>query len=141
MKSFVLLLSLSIIAGQSLGQQPITSVDSVTRLMQRHFEICNEPDTLRRHFMMKEVYDEHIYSVDPVTAVNGHAGMIAAIEGLHKAMPGYLLTITGPVDTHHNVARFPYSLGKPGEKAAVTGWDIIVFKQGRITHIYTFVTK
>lgn len=122
------------------GQQGIPA-DSITRLMYRHFEVCNELDSVKRNAALKEVYAPNIYSVDPNFAAIGYQGMINAINMLHKDLPGARLTITGPVETHHNVARFPYSLGRLGENPIAVGWDIVVFDQGRITHIYTFVNK
>lgn len=141
MKKYLLPSVLVIWMQAATAQNNSIASDSITQLMQRHFTICNESDTARRSLLIKQTYAKDIYSVDPGGAALGHAGMIKAIEGLHNVCLGCLLSITGPVDSHHNIARFPYSLGIPGQVPVANGWDIVVFRDGLITHIYTFVDK
>ena len=56
--------------------------------------------------------------------------------------PGLVFTLAGPVDAHHDLARFTWHLGPQGEEALVVGFDVMVLgDDGRIRHVHGFLDK
>jgi hypothetical protein len=60
---------------------------------------------------------------------------IAAVQG---QFPGLAFTLAGPVDAHHDTARFTWSLG---DELAI-GFDVLVLDaDGQIANVYGFLDK
>ena len=60
---------------------------------------------------------------------------IAAVQG---QFPGLAFTLAGPVDAHHDIARFTWNLGDE----LVIGFDVLVLDaDGRIATVYGFLDK
>ena len=60
---------------------------------------------------------------------------IAAVQG---QFPGLVFTLAGPVDAHHDIARFSWHLGDE----LVVGFDVLVLDaDGRIANVYGFLDK
>ena len=113
-------------------------VAAVRALMGRHFIALNELDPEKRKALIAEVYDPHIRLMDPHVGVDGRAELEQLYEGLHKRFPGFVFTVVGDVDVHHDVARIHWTLGKPGASAMQAGDDIVRIRDGRIIEIVVF---
>jgi hypothetical protein len=120
---------------RALAQQDVATAEYLAK---RHFEICNERDSVKRWELARATYAQDIRSVDPSLEAQGLRGMQTAIRQLHQMFPRALLSISGRVLAHHNVAKFAYILAEPGGPPIVTGTDILVLKDGLIHWIYTF---
>ena len=60
---------------------------------------------------------------------------IAAVQG---QFPGLAFTLAGPVDAHHDIARFTWSLGDE----LVIGFDVLALDaDSRISRVYGFLDK
>ena len=56
--------------------------------------------------------------------------------------PGFVFTPAGPVDAHHQQARFTWGLGPAGAEPVVVGFDVAVTgDDGRITTVLGFLDK
>ena len=44
---------------------------------------------------------------------------------MQEQFPGFVFTPVGPVDAHHQVARFSWGLGPAGADPIVIGFDVI----------------
>ncbi|MGA8460309.1 MAG: nuclear transport factor 2 family protein, partial [Streptosporangiaceae bacterium] len=55
--------------------------------------------------------------------------------------PGLVLRLGGPVDGHHNLARFSWHLGPAGGEPIVIGFDVAVLAGDRIESVHGFLDK
>jgi hypothetical protein len=102
----------------------------------------NETDsTTRRELIAKTWADDASY-IDPVVDAHGHDAIDAAIAATQGQFPGHVFTLAGPVDTHHDVARFSWGLGRDGDDPLVIGSDVAsVDADGRLARVVGFLDK
>ena len=56
--------------------------------------------------------------------------------------PGYVFSLGGPVDAHHQQARFNWHATARGEsEPAYIGFDVIVGENDRVRQVYGFMDK
>src|SRR2546421_12993499 len=55
------------------------------------------------------------------------------------AIPGVTFTLGGPIDAHHNQARFQWHAGPAAAPDSYVGFDVIVAEDGRIRNVYGFM--
>ncbi|MBD0741594.1 nuclear transport factor 2 family protein [Streptomyces sp. CBMA152] len=80
---------------------------------------------------------------DPLADVTGHEGIAALIAGAHQQFPGFEFRLDGPVDGHHDVARFRWELVAVADGSApVAGSDVITLAaDGRIRTVVGFLDR
>ena len=114
---------------------------NVTEIVKRYLDIWNQTQPAVRRAAIEALYDKACTYTDPIAAVSGHDGIDAMIGAVQKTYPGIFFKLDGAVDGHHDQARFTWSAGAPGGPAAVVGFDVAVFRDGRIQHVYGFLDK
>ena len=111
-------------------------------LAQRYIDAWNETDADARRAAVDALYTEDARYVDPLAAAEGRdaiAGMIGAVQ---EQFPGFVFRLAGPVDGHHNQARFGWELGPAGAEAPIVGFDVAVSDDtGRIQTVLGFLDK
>lgn len=109
----------------------------------RYVACWNETDADARRALIAEVFTEDVTYTDPLVAVRGHDGLDAVIAGVHRQFPGFVLTLDGAVDAHHDQARFTWTLGPRGAaEAPVAGFDVAVADpDGRISTVLGFLDR
>jgi hypothetical protein len=121
-------------------RQEIVMTD-VAELAQRYIDIWNttDPDTRRRE--ITDLFAPDARYVDPLVAAEGPDAIdqtVAAVQGQFPALRFRL----GPVDAHHNQARFTWELGPAGGEPLVVGFDVAVADDdGRLRRVYGFLDK
>ncbi len=56
--------------------------------------------------------------------------------------PGFVFTLTGTVDAHHDQARFTWDLGPAGAPAPIGGFDVVRLDEtGRISLVLGFLDR
>jgi hypothetical protein len=54
--------------------------------------------------------------------------------------PAHVFTLAGPVDAHHDVARFSWGLGRGGDGPLVVGFDVATAgTDGRLARVVGFL--
>ena len=102
----------------------------------------NTTDADRRATRVADLFSPEAGYVDPLAAVDGHEGIAGFIEAAHQRFPGWTFRLTGPVDGHHDQARFTWTLGPDGEEPPVVGFDVINLNaNGKITAVHGFLDK
>ena len=97
----------------------------------------NETDETKIKALLDKCWaDEGTYT-DPVSDVKGRDGLLAAIQGFHKQMPGAGIAITSGMDEHHGRVRFGWKVtGAPQEMAGI---DVgVLAADGRLQSILGF---
>jgi hypothetical protein len=66
----------------------------------------------------------------------------ATIGAVQQQFPGFVFRLAGPVDAHHDQARFSWELGPAGEEALVVGSDVAVRdEEGRLSLVLGFLDR
>ena len=111
-------------------------------VVQRYLAAWNETDPQRRRAAIEEAFTADIRYVDPVAAVEGHAALDGLIGAVQGQFPGWGFTPGGPVDAHHEQARFTWHLGPAGEEPVVIGFDVAELgADGRIRTVLGFIDQ
>ncbi|MBP2325921.1 hypothetical protein JOF56_006306 [Kibdelosporangium banguiense] len=110
-------------------------------IAQRYIDTWNEKNADKRRAIVDELYTSDATFTDPLVAVTGPEAIDQVIGGAQEQFAGLEFTL-GPVDGHHDIARFTWLLGAPGaEEPLVIGFDVVVLEDGRIKHVHGFLDK
>ncbi|WP_327678654.1 nuclear transport factor 2 family protein [Kitasatospora sp. NBC_00458] len=111
------------------------------KLAERYLAAWNETDPAARRKLIDEVWAADCRYTDPLAAVTGREGVDALIGAAQGQFPGLEFTL-GPVDAHHDIARFTWNLGPAGEEPLVIGFDVLVAEaDGRIASVHGFLDR
>jgi hypothetical protein len=111
-------------------------------LAQRYIDTWNETDPDARRAAVDQLYAEAARYVDPLAEADGREAIATMIGAVHEQFPGFTFRLAGPVDGHHNQARFGWELGPQGSPAPIVGFDVAVIDgSGRIQTVLGFLDK
>ncbi|MFG1934884.1 nuclear transport factor 2 family protein [Mycobacterium sp. NPDC048908] len=111
-------------------------------LAQRYIDTWNETDPHARRAAVDQLYTPDARYTDPLAAAEGRDAIAAMIGAVHEQFPGFVFRLAGPVDGHHNQARFRWELGPAGAEAPIVGFDVAVCDDsGRIEAVLGFLDK
>ena len=111
-------------------------------VVKRYLAAWNETDPGRRRAAVEEVFAADVRYVDPLAAVEGHAALDGLIGAVQGQFPGLVFSPGGPVDGHHDQARFTWHLGPAGEEPVVVGFDVAELgPDGRIRTVLGFIDQ
>ena len=80
--------------------------------------------------------------VDPLAEVTGRDQFDAVIAAAQAQFAGMTFRLAGPVDAHHDQARFTWHLGPDGADAVVIGFDVAQRDaDGRLALVLGFLDK
>ena len=115
---------------------------STNDLIERYIATWNEQDADARRKLIDEIWAEDASYIDPLVVAEGRDAIDATIAGVQQQFPGYGLRLAGPVDAHHNLARFTWELASDGAEAIVVGFDVAVLTEdGRLANVHGFLDK
>ena len=110
-----------------------TTIPTIEATIDRYVVMFNEADGDVRADLGQAVFVDDGRLVDPLVDATGPEQIAAAIGGLRDQMPGHSLARTTAVDTHHDQARFGWTVNGPDGSVAVAGIDVVTFDaDGRI---------
>ena len=111
-------------------------------IVERYLAAWNETDASRRRKLVDELWSEDGSYTDPLADAHGRAEIDGLIGAVQQQFPGFVFTLGGPVDAHHEQARFSWHLGPGGSEPVVTGFDVAVLNGGgQIRSVYGFLDK
>ncbi len=111
-------------------------------LAQRYIDTWNETDPTARRAAVDQLYNEDARYVDPLAVAEGREAIAATIGAVQGQFPGFVFRLAGPVDAHHDQARFGWELGPAGQEAPIVGFDVAVTDAaGRIQTVLGFLDK
>ncbi|KAA2257533.1 nuclear transport factor 2 family protein [Solihabitans fulvus] len=116
-------------------------MSSTENLVARYLEAWNTTDPAERAAVLAEVFTEDARYTDPLVDAEGRDVIDQVIAGAQAQFTGLAFTSGGPVDAHHNTARFSWHLGVPGDEPLVIGFDVAVIENDRIARVYGFLDK
>jgi len=80
----------------------------------RYLACWNETDPAARRKLIDETWAEDGRYIDPLADARGRDALDATIAAAQGQFPGFVFTLAGPVDAHHQQARFTWGLGPEG---------------------------
>jgi len=95
----------------------------ITAVTDGYFAMWSEPDPARRQAIIAATWSEDATYVDPMFTADGYPGLDALVRGVHERFPGHRFTLVGPVDTHHDRARWAWQFGLDGAEPMAAGVD------------------
>ena len=111
-------------------------------IVERYLAAWNETDASRRRKLVDELWSEDGSYTDPLADAHGRTEIDGLIGAVQQQFPGFAFTLGGPVDTHHDQARFTWHLGPDGAEPVVIGFDVAVLNGGgQIRSVYGFLDK
>lgn len=111
-------------------------------LRERYLATWNATDADARRGLLAEHWAEGAAYVDPLVQIAGVDAVDATIAAVHQQFPGFVFTPVGPVDAHHDVARFGWGLGPAGAEPVVIGFDVVITGvDGRIRSVVGFLDR
>lgn len=117
----------------------MTNFDELTR---RYIDTWNETDPVARSAAVNALFSEDARYIDPVAVAEGREAIAATIGAVQDQLPGFVFRLAGPVDAHHEQARFGWELGPAGQEAPIVGFDVAVTDaSGRLTTVLGFLDK
>ena len=116
-------------------------MEDPTQLAERYLATFNATDPDQRRALIERLYTDEGTYTDPNVEVSGPAQIDGFIAQTQEMFPGYTFTLGGPVDAHHNQARFQWQGGPDEEPDRYVGFDVIVSEDGRISSVHGFMDK
>jgi SnoaL-like domain len=111
-------------------------------LAQRYIDTWNETDPSARRAAVDQLYTEDARYIDPLAVADGPEAIASMIGAVQQQFPEFSFRLAGPVDGHHNQARFGWELGPAGSPAPIVGFDVAVSDDsGRIKSVLGFLDK
>jgi hypothetical protein len=111
---------------------------NVSELVTRYLQTWNETDPAARRKAIDELWAPDGSYTDPMAVATGRDEIDATIGAVQGQFSGLAFALAGPVDAHHNIARFTWSLG---DDLAI-GFDVLVLdEEGRISRVHGFLDK
>jgi SnoaL-like domain len=114
-------------------------MDDPKDLVERYIASFNETDAARRRQLLDTLYVSHSTYTDPHVDLQGTAQIDDFISQTQARFPGFTFGLAGPVDAHHDQARFQWHAGPADDPDQYVGFDVIVTDDGRIRSVYGFM--
>ena len=110
-------------------------------LTDRYLAAWNATDPAARRDAVEQAFTPDVSYVDPLADVRGTDQLEATIAAVQGQFPGFVFTLLGEVDAHHDVARFRWGLGPAGQQPVIEGFDVAVTDGSRISTVTGFLDK
>jgi hypothetical protein len=110
-------------------------------IAQRYVDTWNETDPAKRRLLVDELFTVDVTFTDPLTTLAGTDAVDAMMAGAQGQFPGLVFGL-GPVDGHHDLVRFTWTLGAPdADEPLVVGFDVVKIDDERIADVRGFLDK
>ena len=107
-------------------------------LVTQYLETFNETDSDRRRELVEALYTPDCTYTDPHVDLHAADQIDGFIAQTQERFPGFIFKLGGPIDAHHNQARFQWRAGPAEAPDTYGGFDVIVTKDDRISNVYGF---
>jgi hypothetical protein len=111
-------------------------------LAHRYIASWNETDPTARRTAVGELYADGARYVDPLAEAEGREAIAELIGAVQERFAGFRFRLAGPVDGHHDQARFTWELGPEDAEAPIVGFDVVTTDgDGRLRTVLGFLDK
>jgi hypothetical protein len=114
-------------------------MSDIDQLVSSYLSMWNDTDSAHRRTVIDAIWEPTGQYVDPVNDATGPEQLNAMVTGFQAQFPNVAFRRTGPIDAHHQLARFTWEFGPEGGDPIATGTDVLVHTaQGHLTKVYGF---
>ncbi len=99
----------------------------------------NQRDQAQRITAIAGTYAEDVVFSDPEGVVTGREALNEKAQHVLDGAPGLVFRPTGPVRHVGNLGLLSWHLGPDNQPPVVSGTDIAIVNEGRITALYTLL--
>jgi hypothetical protein len=115
--------------------------DTIAELMESSlYRVFGERDGAARRSVLARIYAENIAFADAEGVLTGHQALDIKVEKLLDGAPG-VFTAAGPVYEVQDLGCLSWDFGPVGQPPVVSGMDIALVADGRITSLHTVLTR
>ena len=112
-------------------------VDTTT--IDTYLAAWNEPDDAARAALVEAALGADLWYRDATLEADGREAFNAVLGAVQAQFPGLVMRRTSAVDSHHDLVRFNWAFGAPGEEPMVAGVDVAKFDaDGKLHRIIGF---
>lgn len=110
-----------------------------TAAIDDYIAVWNETDEATRKQLIRSALGADLWYRDPNLEADGHDAFSKTVAYVQENFPGHVMRRTSEVGTHHDLARFNWALGVPGQTPALAGVDVAKYDgDGRLHRIIGF---
>lgn len=102
-------------------------------------DVFDEQDPARRAEAIGRIFAEDVHFVDPGGAHDGIDRIEPAVIALQARLQGYRFRLTSEPQVSADAGRVTWAFGPPAEPAKVTGVDVVLVRNGRVSVLLTFL--
>lgn len=111
-------------------------------LIERYIDSWNVTDPQLRRTLVDQLWADDASYVDPLVEVHGRDGIDSTMGVVQAQFAGLRFALAGPVDWHHQQARFTWNLGLAGAEPVIVGFDVAVAgDDGRLVRVHGFLDR
>ena len=110
-------------------------------LVDRYLTAWNASDPTARRAALEQAFTADVRYVDPLVDVRGAEQLDATIAAVQGQFPGFVFSLLGEAEGHHDVVRFRWGLGPAGQEPVVEGSDVATVAADRISAVTGFLDK
>ena len=117
--------------------------NALEHLMEKNLsDVFGQRDPARREAAIGQIFAEDctFFEAQGPPSV-GRAALSARAQRILEENPGFVFRAAGPAQVIQDLGRLPWQFGPPEAPPVVTGVDIVVFQQGRIGALFTFLVR
>lgn len=113
---------------------------TINSVVDGYFAMWGERDPQLRRAIIATTWSDDASYVDPTSTADGPAELDELVHAVHERFPGLSFSLVGPIDTHHDRARWAWQFGGPGPVAPlVSGVDFAeLAPDGRLCKVTGF---
>ena len=104
-------------------------------------EVFNEPDEQRRAAAIARTYTDDVEWTDAEGATRGREALAAKATTLRSTLTGLEFSAVGPAHELAGFGHLAWSLAPPGGDVVVSGFDVVLTRDGLISAVFTVVTQ
>ena len=110
-----------------------------TLLRENLYGVFGEHDAQKRRNNIARLWADDGVFVDHNTRYEGHSGIDRAVEWLIEKFPNFVFTERGEPQAFNGIGKLDWGFGPAGDKAVITGIDVLVMNGDKIGALYTFL--
>lgn len=110
-----------------------------TLLRENLHGVFGEHNTQKRRSNIARLWTENGVFVDHNSRYEGHSGIDRAVARLVEKFPNFVFTERGELQAFNGIGKVDWGFGPDGDKAVITGSDVLVMKGDKIGALYTFL--
>lgn len=122
-------------AKQALAAHPHPTAATLNTVLQKHLDVWNERDQVKRLNKIKRTYTPNSRVVTPAAVATNYSEIDAAVNDLQRQHKNYVFTSEGTPVVSGDQIRFPVNFGPEGATPVFRGEATAKLRDGAIAYL------